>query len=388
MNPRIAFTVIGGSGWMGGHNYLLNLFKAIAAHGNRRIEIVLLAGEDVPDSRLEPFIRTGVPEIRRDRCLDAARATRSLVNSLILGRDREFQGLLRRSGVNLVFEAASYRGWRLGIPALAWMPDFQHRMMPEFFTRAGWLRREASFQVQIRSGRYAMVSSDDSRAICEALYPGVRGKVRTVRFAVPPPRAFSAGEILALRARYGLPEKFFLMPNQYWAHKNHRTVIGALAILANRGVRPVVLASGNQDDPRNPHHFRMLEELVRREGLVDQFKMPGLIPVDDLHGLMAGCEAVINSSLFEGWSTTVEEARSAGVPLILSDIAVHREQAAQEGVFFRRLDAVDLADTLEAHISVEPAKRAARALRASADAQRRVKAFADDFIGLAYDCIG
>jgi glycosyltransferase involved in cell wall biosynthesis len=268
------------------------------------------------------------------------------------------------------------------------MPDFQHRMMPEFFTRAGWLKRETGFQVQIRSGRYVMVSSDDSRAACEALYPSVRGKVRTVRFAVPPPRTFSPGEIAALKAHYGLPEKFFLMPNQYWAHKNHRTVIGALAILAKRGVRPVVFASGNQDDPRNPNHFRMLEGLVRREGLLDQFKMPGLVPVDDLHGLMAGCEAVVNPSLFEGWSTTVEEARSAGVPLILSDIAVHREQAAQEGVFFRRLDAADLADALEAHASVAPTERAARAVRASTDAHRRVKAFADDFIGLVHDCIG
>jgi glycosyltransferase involved in cell wall biosynthesis len=116
--------------------------------------------------------------------------------------------------------------------------------------------------------------------------------------------------------------------------------------------------------------------------------MPGLVPVDDLHGLMAGCEAVVNPSLFEGWSTTVEEARSAGVPLILSDIAVHREQAAQEGVFFRRLDAADLADALEAHASVAPTERAARAVRASTDAHRRVKAFADDFIGLVHDCIG
>lgn len=36
----------------------------------------------------------------------------------------------------------------------------------------------------------------------------------------------------------------------------------------------------------------------------------------------------VNPSFYEGWSTTVEEAKSIGVPLLLSDIPVHREHGA------------------------------------------------------------
>ena len=50
----------------------------------------------------------------------------------------------------------------------------------------------------------------------------------------------------------------------------------------------------------------------------DCFLFLGLIPRDDVQGLMEISVAVVNPSLFEGWSTTVEEAKALGVPLVLS----------------------------------------------------------------------
>ena len=60
----------------------------------------------------------------------------------------------------------------------------------------------------------------------------------------------------------------------------------------------------------------------------------GLVSYADLIGLMRYLTALINPSLFEGWSTTVEEAKSLGKTIILSDIPVHREQAPENGRFF------------------------------------------------------
>jgi len=49
---------------------------------------------------------------------------------------------------------------------------------------------------------------------------------------------------------------------------------------------------------------------------------------------MQAAAAVVNPSLFEGWSTSVEEAKSLAVPMVLSDLRVHREQTDDCGVFF------------------------------------------------------
>ena len=47
----------------------------------------------------------------------------------------------------------------------------------------------------------------------------------------------------------------------------------------------------------------------------------------------ANCIALINPSFFEGWSTTVEEAKSLGTKMILSNIKLHLEQA-KNALFF------------------------------------------------------
>ena len=57
--------------------------------------------------------------------------------------------------------------------------------------------------------------------------------------------------------------------------------------------------------------------------------------------------AVIQPSLFEGWSTVVEDARVLGKILIISDFAVHVEQNPPRAMFFAKDSAEDLAQKLE-----------------------------------------
>src|SRR5690606_17136877 len=131
----------------------------------------------------------------------------------------------------------------------------------------------------------------------------------------------------AAAERYGLPPTYFFLPNQFWSHKNHATVIEALALLKARGRAVTVAASGNPVDPRDPAHFERLTARAAALGVDDLFRPLGLIPYADIALLMRGSAALINPSLFEGWSTTVEEAKATGTPMILSSLDVHREQA-------------------------------------------------------------
>jgi hypothetical protein len=59
--------------------------------------------------------------------------------------------------------------------------------------------------------------------------------------------------------------------------------------------------------------------------------------------------AVLQPSLFEGWSTVVEDVKAMGRPLFLSDIPVHLEQAPS-ATFFKAGSPEDLASTLEQSI--------------------------------------
>ncbi len=102
-----------------------------------------------------------------------------------------------------------------------------------------------------------MLSSEDARADSERFYPRSRGRTVVVRFAVRPPElAVAPGP--QLLEKYGLPERFMYLPNQFWKHKNHAVVIEALAQLKQRGAAVLVAASGNPNDVRHVGHYRQL----------------------------------------------------------------------------------------------------------------------------------
>jgi hypothetical protein len=61
---------------------------------------------------------------------------------------------------------------------------------------------------------------------------------------------------------------------------------------------------------------------------------------------MTGTEFVLTPSLFEGWSTSVEEAKALEKQMILSDTPIHREQMTNNVIFIDPLDPKSLAPLL------------------------------------------
>ena len=62
--------------------------------------------------------------------------------------------------------------------------------------------------------------------------------------------------------------------------------------------------------------------------------------------LMKNSIAVINPSLFEGWSSTIEQAKSYGKKIILSNIKVHKEQNPKGAEYFHPANANQLSKIL------------------------------------------
>jgi glycosyltransferase involved in cell wall biosynthesis len=376
---RVAFTLIGGKNWTGGYHYLLNLLQLLVVHGTDRVHVVLFVGDDVAGEDVAPFVALDRVQIVRSALLNERRRLRSLGRSLALGADAPLRSLFRAHRVDAVFEAAQFFGRHLGIAAIAWIPDFQHHHLRHLFSTTGYWKRELGFRAQIAAGRRILLSSQDACDDCERAYPTTIGRTHVVRFAIPVRTPVGQTEARTVADQYGLPSRFFFMPNQFWQHKNHHLVVDALAILRDRKCETVVAASGKQLDPRNPQYAPQLLERVQRLGLGASFRALGLVPYGHLLALMRASTALLNPSTFEGWSTTVEEARSLGVPMILSRLRVHLEQAS-DAVFFDPRSAASLADALEGYRPLGETQRASMALSAAVLSEARARQFALDFI--------
>jgi hypothetical protein len=60
----------------------------------------------------------------------------------------------------------------------------------------------------------------------------------------------------------------------------------------------------------------------------------GFVPYSDVVNLIYHSKILINPSLFEGWSTTVEEGKIFNKQMILSKLNVHKEQCSKKALYF------------------------------------------------------
>ena len=261
------------------------------------------------------------------------------------GEDRMLQRLMTRNGIKVISHSGPLVR-HSPIPSVAWIPDFQHVHLPGLFTGQERQVRDRYFMDLCTRSDQIIVSSQCARLDLESFAPQHAHKAQVLHFVASPRDPGAVPPLSALQQRYQFDGRFFLLPNQFWAHKNHRLVIDALALLKQRRQRVLVLATGGAEDHRNPDFFKSLMAYAAQCNVLEEFRVLGVIPFDDLSGLMLHAVALINPSRFEGWSTSVEEAKSLGKLMLLSDIPVHREQAPARGIYFPLDDPESLAQTL------------------------------------------
>jgi len=341
---NIAFTLIGGHGWVGGLNYQINLLKALVNYEKNRIQPYLFLGLDVDQKIYDRFKEIIGLKIIQSEVFNEKNKTVRLIKSIFLGKDNAVLKLFSEHQIDVVFEAANFYGWHFPIPAIAWVPDMQHRQLRHLFNFFSYWKREIGFRFQLLNGRKIMLSSEDARVDFEHYYPRSVGLTHVVRFALPAEE--SRLDSRAIADEYGLPEQFFFLPNQFWKHKNHECVVQALSILKSQGEEVVIAVSGKQNDTRDEMYFPKLKKRIESLGLTNNFRMLGVIPYQHIAALMLSCSALLNPSKFEGWSTTVEEAKALGVRMILSDLKVHKEQAPEFADFFNPNSPKELAESL------------------------------------------
>jgi glycosyltransferase involved in cell wall biosynthesis len=236
--------------------------------------------------------------------------------------------------------------------------------MPQFFSPGDIVERNRLFEKVVQDSSRIILSSKHAQSICSNNFPQATERTRVLSFVPALSDASFSTDTRYVRAKYGLNECFFYLPNQFWLHKNHDVVVKAIAELKAQGKDLMVVCTGATSDVRDDKHFPELLRQIAASGMRNSFLVLGMVPRQDVVALMRECRAVIQPSLYEGWSTSVEEAKAFEVPIILSDIPVHREQAPAKCDYFPPLDFRSLATLLKdySEVSSEPAARLEQAL--------------------------
>lgn len=333
----VLYNLIEETSWLGGANYFSNLKKIIEKYcPTIRMQAVsfgkLPAKYTVADSlKVRIMQLSGKP----------------IPDRLILkGRQNYLKNLTAGNDICAYLLFAGHFNSVEGIPRMFWIPDFQVFHLPTFFTEADAIERKQNYKIGAEKAELIVLSSEDARNDFNKFYPGYDQKVKVLRFVVDMPVSIFSKDPSSVLEKYKLPEKFIYVPNQFWLHKNHGLILDALHELTKQNYDCTIVCSGSTVDPRNPDYFEQLKGKIEQYGLRERFIILGIIEKDDVAQLIRQSSFVINASRFEGWSTTVEEVKSIGKRIILSDIPVHREQDPPQATYFNADDTKQLSELM------------------------------------------
>ena len=166
-----------------------------------------------------------------------------------------------------------------------------------------------------------------------------------------------------------------VMVARFSKQKDHATLLHALALLRQRGLRvPLQLAGGGKDLHRAP-----LERLARQLGVADQVEFPGV--VRDVPQRLMQHQVCVLSTHYEGMPLALLEGMAAGCTVVGSAVPGVREviEDGVNGVLVPESDPEALASALEDLLrdSSRAAALAARARRTALEHHSRERMHRD-----------
>lgn len=338
---KIGFVLTGDYFWIGGLYYVLNLLKAFTLVKDESVEFVALTGKSTPTEIISLLNNYGISQSNIEEY--------SLMQRLLYRYPDRVKNHLKKLRLDIIFPLLRPDENFIHGPAkpVFWIPDFQHKFYPEYFSADEIKRRDSIYSAIANSKETLILSSYNAVSHFKQFYPQHKSQIQVLRFrSVIQPSEMSSLESVA--KKYPVEKPYFMVCNQFWQHKNHLVVIKAAKILANEKIGYSILLTGKADS-QFPRIFENVENEIARHNL-NNIHLLGFISREDQLQLMQNSIAVIQPSKFEGWSTVIEDARTLGSKIIASNIDVNKEQMQSGAAYFDSDSPEQLADLMREHV--------------------------------------
>jgi glycosyltransferase involved in cell wall biosynthesis len=152
-----------------------------------------------------------------------------------------------------------------------------------------------------------------------------------------------------------------LLVSHYNYYRNFETVFRALKLLREAlGSRPVKLfltCSLRRNENPGSYRTAKAEKLVRDLGIEENIVQLGTVPHHLLHQVYRSCDLYVTAAYAESFAHPLVEAMASGLPIVASDLPVHRELCAGSAVYFNPFSAKSLAEKIVTIVADEELAR-------------------------------
>ena len=375
--------MIGGKGWLGGVNYILLLAKAINTLRQDDRPMLFLIVSDQSLGSYE-YYANAIGLFKRVIFVGAnIQQARTILpaNTFFVSSEEmlfEFIDFLYPITSNVL----------PGRCAASWIEDFQHFHLPEFFSSNDIASRNERYSRIAKEARLIVFSSKSVLKDFNKFFPDSKATTKILSFFSQPDSCWYDQPYGLIQKKYHLPDRYIICCNQFWVHKNHLKLIQAVEQLKSQGQSITLVCTGSTDDYRARDYHSQLLGYIAAHDLADEVRILGIIPREDQIQLIRRSMFVVQPSLFEGWSTVVEDCRVLGKTIILSDLDVHIEQNPRYAIFFDRNSSNDLTSKIGAALLEHaPGPDLNRERIALADSVQMVGNFARQFCNIVQTAV-
>ena len=349
---RIAFLInYNPSSWFGGTNLIKNLIYCIKNYSNNKIEPVLIVSESLSSKDLREFKNI---KLIKTNLFNQSLIKRIFqkIEILFFGKSKKIDLFLKKKNIKLISHSnvLAYNfltGKNSDIKCLSWIVDFQYLYYPNYFRNNTKILRNLNINFCATHSSRILLSSYDAQQDLKKVSKKAFKKSAVSQFYFQSPKPSEILSLNQLTKKFNLERKFFYMPNQYWSHKNHITVLKSLKYLKDKNINFTVVSTGHSHDHRNNSYFNEIFDFIKNNRLEKNYRYLGIVKYNEVLSLIYHSISLINPSQFEGRHSSVEQARSIGKKIILSDINIHREQSPPRSSFFKAKDYKKLSNLMK-----------------------------------------
>jgi len=337
---RIAFIInFNSRKWLGGFNFILNLIKSLSLLKNKKIKLILIVDKKFDSNVVKNYDL----EIVKTNFFSHESFTKRIFNKFFIfffGKSFIYDNFFKYHKIDVLSHYNTPLGKKSDIKNFPWLTDLQFLHYPQNFSFKNRILKKINIKLLGSHSDKIILSSKNARKDLKKISVGAYNNsvVNSFTFGL-----LNLKEILSLnklKKKYKIKKNFFYLPNQYFVHKNHIIVIKALnQILREKKNKNItIISTGHNSDHRNLNHFKKIVKYIKNYNLKKNYIYLGIVPYQDMMSLIYHSIGIINPSKFEGWSSSVEQAKSMGKKIILSDLPVHREQKPNRAKFFKSND--------------------------------------------------
>ncbi len=255
---------------------------------------------------------------------------------------------LKKNKADVVIPVFNSLGSSFPFPWVGYIYDFQHKYFPHFFNKNDIESRNNNFNKMLSDADVIIVNSKAVKEDIYSFHSNFKSELVSLPFC---PLYPSEEPTYNSSNKANIPKNYFMVSNQFWLHKDHKTAFIALAeyykLEGNRNNH--LVCTGSTHDHRDPNYFNNLLELIDSLGIKNEVHILGYIPKEEQLHLMLNAKAIIQATLFEGGpgGGAIYEAMAHGVPSIISNIKINQELFDEPNkLFFEAQNPIDLANKM------------------------------------------